>query len=84
MSDRVDPKGYRKGFAIATSDTAPLTHDVDAIYIGGAGNLVYTPGGGGSDITLNNVVAGTIVPVEATFVKSTGTTATNMVGLYYN
>lgn len=71
----------KNGFAITPHDTNNLTADTRAIYVGGAGNIALVTSAG-DEITLNGALAGTIIPIRATKVKSTGTTATNLVGLY--
>ena len=50
------------------------------IYIGGDGNLIVTMEDG-VDVTFNNVVAGTFLPILVTHVKP-GTTATGIVALW--
>lgn len=68
-------------FAISKSDATNFSYQVRGIYVGGAGAVtVVTPAG--SVVTFSGVPAGTILPVRATRVNSTGTDATNMVGLY--
>lgn len=72
---------YQGGFAVTPHDTNALTHETKAIYVGGTGNLVVT-GKDGNDVTFNSVPAGEVLRIAATHVKSTGTTATNIVGLF--
>lgn len=67
--------------AITPSDSTDLVNVSRAIYVGGAGNLVVTPYGGGSNVTLA-VVAGAVLPIRVSRVLSTGTTATGLVNLY--
>lgn len=67
--------------AITPSDSTDLANVSRAIYVGGAGNLVVTPYGGGSNVTLA-VVAGAVLPIRVSRVLSTGTTATGLVNLY--
>lgn len=50
------------------------------LFVGGAGNLVLTLPSG-SDVTIQDVVAGTIIPICFTKVKA-ATTATKIVALY--
>ncbi len=52
-----------------------------ALYIGGAGDVVVTPAGGGADVTFSGVPAGAILPIQVVKVK-TATTATNIVALF--
>lgn len=66
-------------FAITPSDVTDIS--ATSLYIGGAGNLAVLTAGADT-VTFNGVLAGTILPVEVTRVLSTGTTATNIIGLY--
>jgi hypothetical protein len=79
--------------AVTASDTTdlPVTR---AIYIGGTGNIAIVMPDHNLDlgasaaaaqalaVVFSNVSAGTILPVQAVRVLSTGTTATNIVALY--
>ena len=70
-----------RAFAITGSDSTDLTVFPRAIYVGGAGNVkVVTLGG--DEVTFNGVLAGTILPVRVKKVFSTGTSATNLIGVY--
>ena len=51
-----------------------------AIYVGVGGDITLTMGG--TDVLYKNAVSGSILPVQATQVKSTNTTATNLIALY--
>ena len=66
---------------VTPSDSADLTNDCRAIYIGAAGTLKLTMAGG-TTVTLAAVNAGVIYPLRASRVWSTGTTATGIVALY--
>ena len=70
-----------RAFAITGNDSTDLTVYPRAIYVGGAGNVKVTTLGGDT-VTLNGAVAGSILPVRVVRVFSTGTTATNLIGLY--
>ena len=70
-----------RAFAITPNDSADLSVFPRAIYVGGAGNVKVTTLGGDT-VTLNGAVAGSILPVRVVRVFSTGTTATNLIGLY--
>jgi hypothetical protein len=67
--------------AVTPSDSTDLAYTSRALYVGGAGNIVATMAGGG-DVTFKNLTAGTVLPVRVTRVKSTNTTATDIVNLY--
>ncbi len=68
------------GFAITPDDTQNLSEIVRAIYIGGAGTITLVSFEGDA-LTFTNVLAGTILPIRAIAVKSTGTDASDLVGL---
>lgn len=81
---------FTKAVAITTSDTVNFTaagtgppSDItcDAIYVGGAGNMVVVLADG-TAVTFNGVAAGSIIPIRAIRVNATNTTATNLVALY--
>jgi len=71
---------FRAGVAVTPSDATVYAPPLDALYVGGAGNLALV-GVDGASFTLNGALAGAIYNVQATQVKSTGTTATNIVPL---
>lgn len=52
-----------------------------AFWIGGAGNLALTMDDG-SSLTFVGIPAGTILPVQATVVLNSGTTATDVLALF--
>lgn len=69
-------------FAISTSDTVDLPQGICvAIYIGAAGNVKLITGLG-STVTFVGLNAGTILPVTASRVFATLTTASSLVALY--
>lgn len=66
--------------AVSKSDSEDLPN-AGLVYVGGTGNIACTTVGG-DDVTFSGIPAGTILPVLIKRVKSTNTTATNMVALY--
>lgn len=66
--------------SITPSDTDLLQEATRAIYVGSAGNMVAVSVND-NEVTFNNLVAGTIYPFRIKQVKSTGTTASGLVGL---
>ena len=68
-------------FAVSKSDSANLTFATRALYVGGGGNVAITTVKG-ANVTFANVPAGSLLPVRAIKVLSTGTTATLIVGMY--
>lgn len=68
------------GFAITPHDTNELTKVTRSIWVGAAGTVVLVTKGG-TTLTFNGCAAGSVIPVRAKIVKSTGTTATGLIGL---
>lgn len=67
-------------FAIAPNDGADFARPARAIYVGSGGDLALVTMAG-SQVLFSSLNAGTILPVSATRVRATGTTATGLVGL---
>ena len=66
------------GAAVTKSDTTMV--NFVGLYVGGTGDVDVTAGDGVA-VTFPSVPAGMIIPMRIIQVLSTGTTATNMVGL---
>lgn len=71
----------QSGEAVTKSDTVELSHVSRGVYVGGAGDVVAIMADGTS-LTFSSVPAGTILPIRAKRIHSTGTSATNMLALY--
>ena len=71
---------FTHGAAVTPSDSTVLTQATLALYVGTAGNVAITWVTGGNN-TFVAVPAGTVLPVRASKVLSTGTTAINIVAL---
>lgn len=69
------------GFSVTPHDTNALTAVTREIYVGTSGDIALTLKSG-DEITLTNVPGGSRLPYRATIIKSTGTTASGIVGLY--
>jgi hypothetical protein len=69
-------------FAISLSDTVAIASVIRGIYVGVGGDIVVK-NAAGTTVTFKAVPQGAILPVTAPvlIVMSTGTTATNLVGL---
>ena len=52
-----------------------------AVYVGTSGTLVVRAIDGSADVTFTNVANGTILDIRVTSIRSTGTAATNLIGL---
>jgi hypothetical protein len=68
-----------RALAVTPSDVTVL--NCRAIYVGG-GDLAVTPLKGTEAVVFEGVQTGSIVPVSARCIMSTGTTATAIVALY--
>lgn len=71
----------RRGFAIVANDAADLSAETRAIYVGVAGDLAVVLSAG-DEVSFVGLAGGTILPIRVRRVKATGTTATQLVGLY--
>ena len=67
------------GFSITPDNDNDLTQIANAIYCGGAGDIVLVAPNG-TQLTFSSVAAGTTLPFKAKKVLETGTTATNLIG----
>ena len=66
---------------ITPHDTNELPKYTKAIYVGGTGNITLTCVDD-TEVVFATIPAGTILPVRAKIIKSTGTTATTLVAMY--
>jgi hypothetical protein len=69
-----------RAVVVAPSDATIL--NCRAIYVGGGGDLAVTPLKGTEAVVFESVQAGSILPISARSILSTGTTATAIVALY--
>lgn len=67
--------------AITPDDNTDLTMRLRGIYVGGGGNITVQLNAG-TNVLFTAVPQGTVLPICASRVMATGTTATNLVGLY--
>lgn len=68
-------------FAIAPSDSADLPRGTKALYVGMGGDITLLAVEGDSDVTLRNVIGGSILDLRVRAIRATGTTASDIVGL---
>lgn len=68
------------GFSISPSDASDLPETTRAIYVGTPGDLAVDLASG-ANLTFTNLASGTILPVRASAVKATGTSASDLIGL---
>ena len=67
--------------AVTPDDNTDLGFVSRGLYIGGSGDISIITNGG-QTITFVGVPTGVILPVRATRVRATGTTATNIVAMW--
>lgn len=68
--------------AVTPNDSADLANVSRALYIGGAGDLYVDMRDTGTNVALLGATAGSILPIRASRVYATGTTASSIVALY--
>lgn len=70
-------------YAVTPHDTNEIgTYVPKAIYVGTGGDLVCILRGDSASVTFANVPSGAILPIRARVIKSTSTTASNIIALY--
>lgn len=75
----VDPA--RIAFPITAHDSSEILVLPRALYVGTGGDLVIRTVDGTADVVLKNVADGAILDIRVQYVRATGTTATDLVGL---
>jgi hypothetical protein len=78
--ERGDP--LRNSFAITPDDDTDLTILTRAIYVGVGGNVTARLADDVAEVEFVGVAAGDILPLRVKRLMATGTTATDIVGLY--
>lgn len=71
----------RNCFPIVPNDTANLPALPKAIYVGSGGNVALRAVDSSQDVVFFNLASGSVIDVRAMIVRTTGTTASNLVGL---
>jgi hypothetical protein len=71
-------------FAITGNNSANLANTVRSVYVGGTGDVKCELAGDpdGSFVVFTAVPVGMVIPARIRKVYATGTTATNLIGLY--
>jgi hypothetical protein len=72
---------YTNAVAVTPHDTNDLTYVTRGVYVGGAGTLKVNMQDSGT-VTFTGVPVGTLLPIRATRVFSTGTSATSILALW--
>ena len=70
-----------RAFDITPSDETEWVNAAVTVFVGGSGDVVVEPWDGGNTLTFN-LDAGSLVPVSVRRVLETGTTATDLKGIY--
>ena len=68
-------------FEITPADGEDLPQATKAIYIGQGGDITLRAIGADTDVTFRNTISGSILDIRVRAVRSTGTSAGNLVGL---
>lgn len=71
----------RRAASVTPADGTDLTTTARALWVGGGGNITLDTAGGDT-VTIPNIPDGAVLPVTARRIRSTGTTATNIVALW--
>lgn len=71
----------RTSFAISPSDSQELAVLPRAVYVGTGGNLTLRLIDDAQDVVFRNVPSGQILDLRARFIRASGTTAADLVGL---
>jgi hypothetical protein len=71
----------QSGFAITPNDAADLAAETRGLWVGASGDLSLVLASG-DEVTMPGVVGGTLLPLRVRRVKASGTSATQLVGLY--
>lgn len=70
-----------RAFAVTPDDGNDLSFVTRALYVGTTGNVAVVTAGDDT-VTFSSVPAGAVLPVRAKRIRSTGTTAGNIVGMW--
>ena len=87
MADRFDTQidslsqPARDAFSIIPHGTNEIDPLPKAIFIGTGGDIILRAADSGADVTLKNIASGQIIDVRARYIRASGTTATDIVGL---
>lgn len=76
----ITDNSYRGAFVVTKSDSTIL-EGVRGLYVGGTGDVAVVTRDRASSVVFSAVPVGTILPIEAAQVLSTGTTATLILAL---
>ena len=70
-------------FAVVTpSDSVDLPYITRGVYVGVTGDVSVVAAGNGATVVFAGVAAGTILPIQVSRIRATGTTSTSIIALY--
>lgn len=75
----IDPA--RQAFPVTPSDAVELAVLPRGLYVGTGGTIILRAVDSAADVTLKSVAAGQTIDIRARFVRATGTTAADIIGL---
>lgn len=78
FSDSVTTPSTRP-YAIVPSDATPLPETPKGIYVGTGGDVTLRGAGSDVDVVYRNLTNGSYINVRASYVRATGTTASNLI-----
>ena len=81
-NDSVNAMAAKTAVAITLSNSTTYAPLLDALYVGGAGNISIVDASG-TTVLFTAVPAGSILPINCSRVRLTDTTASAIVGLRY-
>jgi hypothetical protein len=70
-----------RAVTVVPHDGNALSEVPKALFVGTGGNLVLRGAGGGADVLFKNVASGSVLPIRASHVRATGTSAADIVAL---
>ncbi len=71
----------QRAFTITPSDAVDLAAETRGLWVGASGDLALVLASG-DEVIVAGAVGGTLLPLRVRRVKATGTTASQLVGLY--
>lgn len=71
----------RSAFAITPVNGVALEFATKALYVGTGGDITLRAVGSENDVLIRNIPSGTVLAIRVAAVRSTGTTAADIVGL---
>jgi hypothetical protein len=72
----------RNAAVVTPDDDTDLAEVTRGVFVGGAGNLNVNMAGTGTSLTITGIAAGTFLPISVARIRSTSTTATNIVAFW--